>query len=199
MATLALFDLARFALAVEGDVIPAAAWRDLGESVRLLDEARTLQRDTERIVAERLERAHSDGIEAGRRMFLAAIVSLEQRVAAMRQDESERALTLALAIVRHIAPRLGKRKLVAELARQAVQAAQAEQELVIRVHPRHVDAVRAAIQEALPAGRSAIASVSGQDSLDEFDCVVDTDLGRVYAGLEQQLGNLEQALRRASK
>jgi len=82
---------------------------------------------------------------------------------------------------------------------QAVEAAQAEQFLLIRVHPE----VRASVEAGLGAVRQAHPAVGvielvDDESLDPLSCVVVSEAGEVRAGVAQQIEAIRTALASAA-
>src|SRR5690606_5564590 len=95
---------------------------------------------------------------------------------------------LACAIVARIAPGFDASSVVPPLVMKAVEAAQAEQFLLIRVHPD----VRASVQAGLGAVRQAHPAVGvielvDDESLDPLSGVVVSEAGEVRAGAAQQI------------
>ena len=102
---------------------------------------------------------------------------------------------LACAIVARIAPSFDPSKVVPPLVAQAVEAAQAEQFLLIRVHPAVKDQVAAnlgAVRQAHPA--VGVIELVEDEGLDPLSCVVVSEAGEVRAGIAQQIDAIRAAL-----
>ena len=88
---------------------------------------------------------------------------------------------------------------VPPLVMQAVEAAQAEQFLLIRVHPdarAGVEAGLGAVRQAHPA--VGVIELVDDESLDPLSCVVVSEAGEVRAGVAQQIEAIRAALAGAS-
>jgi flagellar biosynthesis/type III secretory pathway protein FliH len=106
---------------------------------------------------------------------------------------------LALAVVARIAPRLGTSTVVPALIEEALSALQAERYVVIRVHPE----VEAAVTAELGRWRSlqpmaASVQIATDSRLEPFGLVIESEAGRLCAGLPEQLSALEARLRQSS-
>src|SRR5690606_16466278 len=102
---------------------------------------------------------------------------------------------LACAIVDRIAPGFDARTVVPPLVMQAVEAAQAEQFLLIRVHPsvrQEVTAGLGAVRQAHPA--VGVIELVDDPSLEPTSCVVVSEAGEVRAGVAQPIEAVRSAL-----
>ncbi|HST45061.1 MAG TPA: FliH/SctL family protein [Luteimonas sp.] len=127
------------------------------------------------------------------------LASLNERRARVLADASARITELACAIVARIAPDFDARRVVPGLVLQAVEAAQAEQFLLIRVHPSVRDSVAAglgAVRQAHPA--VGVIELVDDVSLEPTSCVVVSEAGEVRAGVAQQIDAIRAALAGAS-
>ena len=106
-----------------------------------------------------------------------------------------RVAELACAIVARIAPGFDPSEVMPPLVMRAVEAAQAEQFLLIRVHPAVRDKVQAglgAVRQAHPA--VGVIELVDDESLDALSCVVVSEAGEVRAGIAQQIEAIRAAL-----
>ena len=196
----AIIDRTQYALAISGKVIRRDAWTALGSASSLLDRAEAIQRGAREEVDAARASAHREGVEAGRIEGLAQVadelvrVHHEARLFATR--EGARIADLACAVVARIAPRMAG--LVPALVVEAVRELQAEQFLIVRVHPDQVLAVEAEIAE-LRGLQPAVAQIQviADAELSAQGCVLVSESGKIEAGLEEQLAALHVALRRA--
>ena len=196
-----IIDRNRFALSVAGTVVRREAWATLEQTSALLEKAEELRRRTanESRAAEQAAYAkgHAEGRAAGLAEIAAQHLQLQQTFADMLGSADRRAVHLALAIVARIAPRLEKQQLVVALIDAAVGEIQAEQFLQIRVHPDAVAAVQAEAErwrQHYP-GLQAVQCI-GDDTLAPTGCVLQSEFGRVDAGLDEQLAAIADALQR---
>jgi flagellar biosynthesis/type III secretory pathway protein FliH len=199
----AVIDLERLRLAVPGRRIPHAAAVSLLDAAALSGAAQRLRAQAE-IDAEQLRaQARAQGYTEGRGEALseAQRLLLDAQMAArghLQQDEA-RVAALALAVVARIAPRLGTSTVVPALIEEALSALQAERYVVIRVHPE----VEAAVTAELGRWRSlqpmaASVQIATDSRLEPFGLVIESEAGRLCAGLPEQLSALEARLRQSS-
>lgn len=169
-------------LLAEDPIVPA---RDVGA---LVDTTQLLE-TAERIRSEEAEQGrnegHAQGLAEGRATaeaeLRAELFRLAVRDAGERQKLREDVATLAIEVVRRIAGALGPETVVAALAERAVAELVPDTVATMRVAPANVDAVSERLAK-LPGIR-----VSPDAELGADDCIVETALGRVHAGLETQL------------
>jgi flagellar biosynthesis/type III secretory pathway protein FliH len=185
---------------VDDPVIPSAELRALNSAIALFAEAGQLRADAERRIEQAREQARTEGHAEGLAQGLAAArdeVAAELFRLAMRDSEERRARqqeisTLALEVVRRIAGTMGEEQVLIGLAERTIAALAPNVTATVRVPPAHAKAVRARL-----AGRDSL-SVEADPTLSGMDCVVETPLGRHYAGLERQLALIEAAWREAA-
>ena len=200
----AIVDRKRFDLAIAGTVVRADAWASLQEIHALLEHARGLgQRADDEMQAVR-EMAYAAGYQSGvkeaQRDMTAQLAALNERQARLLRDMESRVVNLACAVVERIAPGLGAERLVPQLVNEAAAAAQAEQFLLIRVHPDARAAVAAdldAVRQAHPA--VGIIELVEDETLDPLSCVVVSEAGEVRAGVNQQIDAIRSALLAAAE
>lgn len=200
-AKAAIIDRSQHTLAISGSVIRRDAWTALGEIAALLEHAESIRNgaraevDAERAVARR------EGVEAGRREGLAQVAGellrVQHEARAFAAREEARIADLACAVVARIAPRL--EGLVPALAIEAVRELQAEQYLVVRVHPDQLAAIEAEMNQLreLQPGVAQM-QVMADAELAPQGCVLVSESGKVEAGLDEQIAALRVAMRRAA-
>lgn len=198
----AVFEPRRFERAVAGNVIPPTAWEKLEEIDRLLEKVNALYEGA----AGEIEQARKDGVAAGfadgfaraQQQMAEQLASLNERRARVLSDAHGRITDLACTIVSRLAPGFDARTVTPALVRDAVEAAQAEQFLLIRVHPSVRESVNAglgAVRQAHPA--VGVIELVDDESLDPLSCVVVSEAGQVRAGIAQQIEAIRTALARA--
>lgn len=195
----AVFERREFARALTARVVPARHWARLEELDALLERVNALCAEVENEVAQAREAGQAEGFAEGlkraQQQMTGQLTDLNERRARVLADASGRITELACAIVARVAPGFDAASVVPPLVRQAVEAAQAEQFLLIRVHPR----ARAAVQDGLGAVRQAHPAVGvielvDDESLDPLSCVVVSEAGEVRAGVAQQIEAIRTAL-----
>lgn len=198
-AAVAVFERRRFERALAGQVVPADAWHRIGEFDALLARVNALYDQAEAEIAQAREQGHAagfaEGIKRAQQQMTEQLAALNERRARVLGEASGRVRDLACAIVARLAPDFDAQAVVPPLVMQAVEAAQAEQFLLIRVHP----SVREKVSEGLGAVRQAHPGVGVIDlvddvSLDPQSCVVVSEAGEVRAGITQQIEAIRNAL-----
>jgi type III secretion protein L len=198
-----VFERRQFERALAGDIVRAQDWEKLGQLDALLARANALYVEASEDIAQARERGHAAGFAEGfaraQQQMAEQLASLNERRARVLAEASARISELACAIVARIAPDFDAKKVVPPLVMQAVEAAQAEQFLLIRVHP----SVRAEAAEGLTAVRQAhpgvgVIELVDDESLDPLSCVVMSEAGEVRAGVAQQIEAIRIALANAS-
>lgn len=198
-ASIAVFERRQFDRAIGGSVVPAKAWQRIEELDALLARVNALYEAAEHEIAEAREQGHAAGFAEGltraQQQMTEQLASLNERRARVLGEASSRVTDLACAIVARIAPQFDAQTVVPPLVMQAVEAAQAEQFLLIRVHP----SVRESVSAGLGAMRQAHPGVGVIElvddlSLDTHSCVVVSEAGEVRAGVAQQIEAIRSAL-----
>ncbi|MGN7726974.1 FliH/SctL family protein [Luteimonas sp. 22616] len=198
-ATVSVFEPRRFDRALAGNVVPARQWQRIEELDALLEQVNALYDDAGAEIARAREQGYADGFAEGlarvQQQMTEHLAALNERRARVLADASSRVTELACAIVARIAPGFDARAVVPPLVMQAVEAAQAEQFLMIRVHPSVREEVAAglgAVRQAHPA--VGVIELVEDVSLDPQSCVVVSEAGEVRAGVAQQIEAIRTAL-----
>lgn len=199
----AVFERRQFERALAGNVVRARDWERLGQLDALLARVNALYNEAGAEIAQARERGHAAGFAEG---FARAQQQMAEQLAALNEHRARvlgeatgRIGELACAIVARIAPDFDARSVVPPLVMQAVEAAQAEQFLLIRVHPsvrEDVGAGLSAVRQAHPG--VGVIELVDDESLDPLSCVVMSEAGEVRAGVAQQIEAIRQALAAAS-
>ncbi|NLG58820.1 MAG: hypothetical protein GX538_01485 [Gammaproteobacteria bacterium] len=192
-----------FTRAVTAPVVPARAWARLEEVDALLEEVNALHAQAGQEIARAREEAQAAGFAEGlaraQQQMTEKLAALNEHRARVLGDATGRITELACAIVARIAPGFDAASVVPPLVMQAVEAAQAEQFLLIRVHPdarAGVEAGLGAVRQAHPA--VGVIELVDDESLDPLSCVVVSEAGEVRAGVAQQIEAIRAALAGAS-
>lgn len=202
-SSLAVFERKQFERALAGSVVKAQAWERVGELDSMLARTNALYAQAGDEIAQARERGHAAGFAEGfaraQQQMAEQLATLNERRARVLGEASGRISELACAIVARIAPGFDAKSVVPPLVMQAVEAAQAEQFLLIRVHP----SVRESVGAGLSAVRQAhpgvgVIELVDDESLDPLSCVVMSEAGEVRAGVAQQIEAIRVALAEAS-
>ncbi|MBO9664238.1 FliH/SctL family protein [Dokdonella sp.] len=198
--TAAFIDLKeRYALGVNGRVIPASAWLPLSRAQELVDQAnQAIHALDGELDAARAE-ARAEGLAEGRRdgldQFAAAVAALHTAREQLAERMRGQITDLAVAVVERIAPALGADKLVPVLVGEAVRQLAFEPNLVVRVHPDVAEATRLRLAgDGLGIGGTPTTEIVATPEFGEFDCVIETEGGVVRAGLREQLDQVRTIL-----
>ena len=198
-----VFERREFRRGVSAPIVRAAEWQSLAELDTLLARVNALYDDAQAEVQKAREQGYAEGFAEGlervKQQMTEQLASLNERRARVLGDAVGRIGDLACAIVARIAPDFDASTVVPKLVMRAVESAQAEQFLMICVHP---DA-REGVEHGLGAVRQAhpgvgVIELVDDESLDPLSCVVVSEAGEVRAGVSQQIEAIRAALAQAS-
>lgn len=184
-------------IAATGKVVPpgeVAQFRDALECATSLGQL--LASERKRIDDARTE-AQLQGFEAGSarafeelgQEFASSVARLAGEFEAHQAAARQAVTTLALAIVRKVVPTLGADVVVPGLLQHALSSFVDERPLRARVHPSAVETIVRKLSEL-----DVVLPVMGDDTLNPYDCVLDTAHGRLVASLDEQLDAIERVL-----
>ena len=195
----AVFEPRRFERALAATVVPAQEWSKLEQIDTLLARVNALYAQAGDEIAQARKEGTAAGFAEGfsraQQQMAEQLASLNERRARVLGEAHGRIAELACAIVARIAPGFDPAKVVPPLVLQAVEAAQAEQFLLIRVHPsvrEQVGAGLGAVRQAHPA--VGVIELVDDESLDPLSCVIVSEAGEVRAGVAQQIEGIRAAL-----
>jgi flagellar biosynthesis/type III secretory pathway protein FliH len=199
MSSLSLVDCEAVRAAVAGTRIPRKSWSDVKELTQLLVDAKNVLQAAKQEAQSLRDQAREEGYAAGMAQARVEAVRhlLEAQQAARKLEEAseERIVALAIAIVGRIAPRIGEPAVVAALVAEALSSLRAERHVHVYVSRQSLEPVRAMLDQWHRSRPDIeIAQVSVSPELESFGCVVESELGRVEAGLAGQLDTLNEAL-----
>lgn len=198
-----VFERRQFVRGVSAPIVRAAEWQSLEALDTMLARVNAIYEDAEDEVRKAREQGYAEGFAEGlervKQQMTEQLASLNERRARVLGEAVGRIGDLACAIVARIAPGFDASQVVPALVMRAVESAQAEQFLMIRVHP---DA-RAGVAQGLGAVRQAhpgvgVIELVDDESLDPLSCVVVSEAGEVRAGVSQQIDAIRAALAQAS-
>jgi flagellar biosynthesis/type III secretory pathway protein FliH len=198
-ATASVFERRQFDRVLAGSIVQAQAWQHIDEIDGLLQHINTLYADAGVEIEQARDKGYAAGFAEGlarvQQQMTEHLAALNERRARVLGEASGRVTELACAIVARIAPDFDARSVVPPLVMEAVEAAQAEQFLMIRVHPSVRESVSAglgAVRQAHPA--VGVIELVDDVSLDPLSCVVVSEAGEVRAGVAQQIEAIRTAL-----
>jgi type III secretion protein L len=138
---------------------------------------------------------YAAGIAQARAESVRHILEAQQAARELSDASEVRIVALAVAIVARIAPRLGEPAVVSALAAEALSTLRAERHVRVYVSGQSLESVRAMLEQwhrSRPDIETVQVSVSAE--LEPFGCVVESELGRIEAGLNGQLASLGETL-----
>jgi flagellar biosynthesis/type III secretory pathway protein FliH len=199
MSSIALTERTPLLIAVEGTRIPRRAWSCVLELTQLLADAGQIVEAAEGEADEVRRRAREEGFATGAAAAQAQVARhlLDAQVAARKlvARSDERVVALAILILQRIAPNLGEPQVVAALAAEALRGLQSERHLHVHVRPQAEQATRALLEQwQLTHPEIESAQVLLDEGLPPFGCVVESELGRIEAGLGAQLEAVRECL-----
>jgi flagellar biosynthesis/type III secretory pathway protein FliH len=160
--------------------------------------AREILANAEAERARVLAQAREEGMREGEARAAAALVGAAGARDRLLRDAGREVAELALAVARKVLGReLAGAGGVLPLAEAALAAARGRREVVLRVHPSDAAALRAGEGRLAAALGRAPVEVRDDAALAPGAVVVDTEAGRIDAGLEAQLEVLARALAEA--
>lgn len=191
-------------LATDEQVLAAADVQALASAVDMGRRLTQLLEQSEQAIAsarqDAFEKGHAAGKAAGllaaRDDVAAELTSLAVEAQRQRMALQGSVARLAIQVVRKLAGEVGAPEMVAGLAQTAAADLLPGVSLTLRVYPSAVDAVRTRLDTARSAssGKPLHVEVHADDTLNPFDCILDTACGTTIAGLDAQLARLEAAL-----
>lgn len=188
----------RHQLIIDGPIVKAADWLVLGGAQELVDQAHAVLASVRAEVGAAREQGHQEGHHSGRQQalneFASSLAGARELRERLSREHERLVIDLATSMLMHIAPSLGADKLVPALATEALRAAVSRQRITVRVSPAALEATSKTMA-AWPRnpGQMSI-DVIADDSLGDFGCVVETEVGEIRAGLDEQLAVLHHAL-----
>ena len=124
-----------------------------------------------------------------------ALMQLEYEAAKRWSQLEDSIVQLAISVVRRIAFRLGSENFMPALAETALAEVKKCGQVVLRVSPLSVSSVAKHLNNQVLTSTNLVSlEIRSDASLDEFACVLETDLGFVAADLDIQLVSIEKFL-----
>lgn len=178
-------------------VIPAEEVGGFATSIECAQALTSLLEHERARVTAAMEQARQSGLEAGRRegqreaaeRMTDAVARMVSEQHAQTQAARAAVGTLALAVVNKLAASLGAHQLVPALIEQAVADLLPQRATRVRVSPEAVEATR---ERMARLGLSA--DVRADETLQPFDCVIDSVNGQHVVSLDTQLAAIARAL-----
>ena len=179
-------------------VIRAADYCRLIEAEHLLaaahERADAIRAEAEQAYAERKRQGYEDGLTEGRMEQAEKMMETAVQAVEYIENIEETLVRVVASAVRKI---IGDdRERIVRVVRAALVSVRSQQKVLIRVCPADEAAVRealAAMITAAPGGVSFL-DVAADPRMKPGDCILESELGVVDAGVETQLKAIENAL-----
>jgi type III secretion protein L len=199
MTDIALSDCNLLRVAIAGSRIPRRAWAEVADLNRVLQEAKAILAEAHEAAEAIREQAYAQGYAQGAAQ--AQALSARHMVDAQRvalefvEASQQRIVALSVGILARVAPKFGQSELVPALLLEALKAASTAQPLCVYVAPGAIDATRAVLADwQREHALTQAPRVLEKAGLEPFGCIVESDLGRIDAGLRTQLAAVRDAL-----
>ncbi len=199
MSGLRIVDLRAIANAEEGTIVPAQSRHAFNDAQSLLSTANGIcqQAETDALVAHELARKEGfeTGLQEGQAEMARELTRLHAQAHSTLQGIEGSVSDLAVAIVQRLTPQLDVADIVAPMVARAIAAAQAEQYLLVKVHPEVEAAATRELERLTRAHPSvSVADVVADAGLGKLSCVIESEAGRVRGDWTTQLEAIRQAL-----
>lgn len=178
-------------------VLKAADYEQLVDYERLLSDLEKHHRQREEVASVALGKSIKRGLEQGRERAnqeaAEKMVLFGGRVNDTLMALEGELVELVTGAVRKVIYGIEVDERVRQAVRAGLDMVRGSHKLLIRVHP-HMQATVSEQLDTIPH-RFTNLEVVGDDQMAMDDCILESDLGIVNAGLEQQLQVIEQVLR----
>lgn len=184
-------------VATDRRVIPASEFNAFDSALDCAQSLTDLLDQERARIATAVADARQEGLALGRQdardeataCVAASVARMAQSVQAHQVVAREAVAMLALAVVGKLSATLGAGQVVPALIQQAVAEMMPARVTRVRVAPGAFDATRQHLDRL-----SLAADVRADDTLADFDCVIETADGQTVAGLDHQLAAIGDAL-----
>lgn len=181
-------------------LIRAEEYSRLLEAGELLAAARgradAIRAEAEEAYETRRREGYEDGVMEGRMEQAEKMMETAMQAVEYIENIEETLVKVVTSAVRKIIGELDERERIVRVVRTALVSVRSQQKVLIRVCPADEPAVRealAAMIASAPGGVSFL-DVPADPRMKPGDCILESELGVVDAGLETQLRALENAL-----
>lgn len=182
-------------------MLSAAETARLVTAAELLAEARReagrIVAEAEEVYARRQEEGYQEGLAEGR--LAQAEKMMETTLAAVEYLEALESTIVRVVAdsVRKVAGNLDPGNLIVNIVHKALESVRGQQRALIRLSPEDEKRARSRLEETLGAslGQTGWLEIKADPRLKRGDCLLESELGVVDAGLETQLRVIEEALK----
>lgn len=160
------------------------------------DRAEAIRAEAEEAYEARRREGYDDGVMEGRMEQAEKMMETAMQAVEYIENIEKTLVGVVTSAVRKIIGELDEKERIVRVVRTALVAVRSQQKVLIRVCPADEAAVRDALSAMIasaPGGVSFL-DVSADPRMKPGDCILESELGVVDAGLETQLKALENAL-----
>ena len=180
-------------------VLRAADYARLLEAQNLLDDARAeaeaIRKRAEDAYQERKKQGYEDGVLEGQMQQAEKMLETGMQAVEYLEGLERQIVEVVTTAVRKIVGELDDRERIVRVVRTALDQVRGRQRVVVRVCPEEEPQVREALAPMLAktSGASGLELVADQ-RMKPGDCMLESEMGVVDAGLDVQLKAIENAL-----
>ncbi len=160
------------------------------------ERAEAIRAEAEDAYEARKREGYEDGVMEGRMEQAEKMMETAMQAVEYIENIEETLVKVVSSAVRKIIGELDDRERIVRVVRAALVSVRSQQKVLIRICPADETAVRrelAAMIASAPGGVSFL-DVSADPRMKPGDCILESELGVVDAGLETQLKAIENAL-----
>lgn len=180
-------------------VLKSADYQQIVSYEQLLQQLEQRYQQREKVAAIALAKSIQRGMEEGQdrasKQSAEQLLAFSGRINDTLQKLEGELVEVVIAAIRKIIRGFDQEAQVREAVLGGLELVRGNHKLLIRVHPSHQAAVSTQL-DSIPHRFSSL-EVIGDPQLQTDACILESDIGIVNAGLEQQLAVIEQALRQA--
>jgi flagellar biosynthesis/type III secretory pathway protein FliH len=200
---LAVIDYDRLGLLIKGRRIAAEdflAWcgatETLAKANQLLVEAR---QESERLKIDAWQSGYQNGMDQAFKELALPILEAKTEARRIIDSDLSQVVRLAESMLQRILPCMAQEKAVRELLNRALAEIREERHISVKVHPNHLKLARDTIKTwSAEARQRCEVAVFPDATLEQFACVISSELGEIQVGFQQQLQLLTTAALQAA-
>ncbi len=160
-------------------------------SVLFGEEQRRVKEAESSAYEQGFEKGQAEGYDAALGHIAVKLLALSKEADQVRDQLERTAGDLALDIVQKIAEHIAPQKTLTALAATAARQLVSKEPVILRVSVQNLEGVRDTVVSS-PHFAKRITEVSGDPSLSDDECVLETEFGQIKAGLDVQLKSLRE-------
>ncbi|MEM1303731.1 MAG: HrpE/YscL family type III secretion apparatus protein [Planctomycetota bacterium] len=190
------------ALRPDGKRIPAALFQAhvrgqdiIAEAERQAEEIRKL---AERERQQQREEGYAEGLREGRLEMAERMVDSVSKSVDYFSGLEEQMTEIVMKALRKILGEMDDKERVLQVVRSALGVARNQTNVTLRVPPSEAEVARSRLDEIMqPYPGIRFLEITAESRLKPGECILETELGVVDAGLETQLAAIENSLRKS--